>query len=186
MNKLNGLVCLSMIFGSLIACGESSKRKSSEPLAAVSYVDINRYVGLWYEIARFPFSIQEGCHDTTAEYHLLKNGRLKVVNQCRKYAFDGKIDKAEGSAKVIDHETNAKLKVSFNFFMNLFGGANYWIIDLDDDYQYAVVSEPEARYLWILSRSPQMEESVYDQILSRLADDGFMIEFLQKTPQSER
>ncbi|MGA0162854.1 MAG: lipocalin family protein [Bdellovibrionota bacterium] len=177
------LVIISLSF---LGCGESSKRKSSKPLEAVSSVDLNRYLGLWYEIARFPFGIQEGCFDTTAEYSLLKEGEIKVVNKCLKGSFDGKLDEAKGSAKVIDKETNAKLKVSFNFFMGLFGGANYWIIDLDDDYQYAVVSEPEGRYLWILSRTPKMEESVYKEILARLKDDGFLIEYLQKTPQSDR
>lgn len=186
MKNWKTLICLAMTFGSLLGCGEKSKRKSSEPLESVSYVDLDRYLGLWYEIARFPFSIQEGCFDTTAEYSLLKEGEIKVVNTCLKGSFTGKPDVAKGSAKVIDKETNAKLKVSFNFFMGLFGGANYWIIDLDDDYQYAVVSEPEGRYLWILSRTPKMEEKTYEEILDRLKEDGFQIEYLQKTPQSDR
>jgi apolipoprotein D and lipocalin family protein len=167
----------------LLGCGESSKRQSDQPLQAVSELDINRYQGKWYEIARFPFSIQEGCVATTATYTLREDGKLDVLNECRVGSVDGKLKQAQGVAELSDDPSNAKLKVSFNFFMGLFGGANYWVIDLAEDYSYAVVSEPKGRYLWILSRTPQLEQKIYDQIVDRLRANGFMVEYLQFTDQ---
>lgn len=167
----------------LIGCSESSKRRSEEPIQAVDHLDINRYQGRWYEIARFPFSIQKGCVATTATYTLRDDHRLDVLNECRKGGFDGDATRAKGIAEIVDSAFPAKLKVSFNFFMGLFGGANYWVIDLAKNYSYAVVSEPDGRYLWILSRTPQMDKSVYKQIIDRLRSDGFMVEYLELTPQ---
>ncbi len=164
-------------------CGESSKRKSDQPLQTVASVDLQKYLGTWYEIARFPFSIQEGCHATTATYSLRTDGKIDVFNSCRMGAMDGEASEAHGKAWIVDTASNAKLKVSFNFFMGLFGGGDYWIIRLAPDYSYSVVSEPKGRYLWILSRNPQMSDALYQEILASLKGDGFLVEYLQKTPQ---
>jgi apolipoprotein D and lipocalin family protein len=99
-------------------------------------------------------------------------------------SFDGKINSAHGKAWIVDANTQAKLKVSFNFFMGLFGGGDYWIIRLADDYSYSVVSEPKGRFLWILSRSPQMDANLYLSLVEDLKDEGFLVEYLQKTPQA--
>lgn len=167
----------------VMGCAETPKRKSDRPLQAVTQVDLEKYLGLWYEIARFPFGIQEGCFATTATYKRRSDGKIDVLNQCKQGSFTGSESTAHGKAWIVDKKTNAKLKVSFNFFMGLFGGGDYWIIDLAPDYSYSVVSEPKGRYLWILSRTPQMDETTYTQILDRLKQDGFMIEYLQQTPQ---
>lgn len=164
-------------------CAESSKRASDHPLKTIESLDIDRYLGTWYEIARFPFSIQEGCYATTATYSKLKNGRIGVLNRCLMGSFEGSESVAKGEAWVVNSKTNAELKVSFNFFMGLFGGGDYWVIELAPDYSYSVVSEPKGRYLWILSRTPQMKDEVYSGILERLKADGFQTEFLEKTPQ---
>lgn len=180
-NFLLNIVLLILVV--LSGCSESSKRVSDKPLQAVSKVDLDRYLGKWYEIARFPFSIQEGCHATTATYSMRSDQKIDVLNECRMGAFDGGLSTANGKAWVVDRETGAKLKVSFNFFMGLFGGGDYWVIRLADDYSYSVVSEPKGRYLWILSRTPEMSQAVYDSIVESLKADGFLVEYLQKTPQ---
>lgn len=146
-------------------------------LQTVPYVDVNKYVGKWYEIASFPQRFQKGCNCTTAEYSLNKDGSIKVENRCMK---DGKEKIATAKAKVKDKRTNAKLSVQF--FWPFKG--KYWIIDLADDYSYAVVGHPNRKYLWILSRRPQMSENTYKEIVARVQQKGFDITKLNKTSQS--
>jgi apolipoprotein D and lipocalin family protein len=142
-------------------------------------VDLNRYMGVWYEIARFPFLVQEGCYGTTATYTLRPGGTVTVVNRCRKDSFDGKESVAEGTARIVDATTNAKLSVTFFW---PFSG-DYWIVELGKDYEYAVVSVPSRKYLWILSRAPLMPEAMYRGILDRLQASGYDITRLIRTPQ---
>jgi len=152
--------------------------EESKPLQTVSSVDLDRYVGKWYEISRYPNKFQKECaSDTTAEYTLAKDGKIKVVNSCRK--SDGKLKQSKGTAKVVDKKSNAKLKVTF--FWPFYG--DYWIIDLGKDYEYAVVSEPKREYLWILSRTPSMAPEQYSEILSKLSEKGFDTSRLIKTKQ---
>ena len=118
--------------------------KTSPPLETVPYVDIERYLGKWYEIARYPNSFEEGCFGATAFYEKTQErGRIKVTNRCRKGGLQGELMEAMGQATIEDNPTNAKLKVQF--FWPFKG--NYWIIDLDQDYQYAIVSEPNRQYI---------------------------------------
>lgn len=154
-------------------------RAADKPLETVSSVDLDRYLGRWYEVASFPAWFQRGCTATTADYSLREDGLIKVVNSCRKGTPDGKHKQSVGRAKVVDEVTNAKLKVSF--FGPFWG--HYWIIDLDPDYRWAVVGVPNRRYLWILSREPQLEESVFQAIVSRLPDQGYDPMRLQRTLQ---
>jgi apolipoprotein D and lipocalin family protein len=142
---------------------------------------LQRYAGVWYEIASYPAPFQAGCTGTTAEYVLGDDGRVSVVNRCRDGRLDGPMRTVQGTARVVDPETNAKLKVSF---FPPFEG-DYWIIGLDEDYQWAVVGEPSRRYLWILSRSPTMDESVYQSIISGLPDQGYDPSRLARTEQME-
>jgi apolipoprotein D and lipocalin family protein len=149
------------------------------PLEVVPQVDLNRYMGVWYEIARFPFLAQEGCFATTATYALRPDGTVSVLNQCRKGSFDGQLSTAEGTARVVDARTNAKLTVTF---FRIISG-DYWVIDLGRDYEYAVISVPDRKYLWILSRTPVLPDGVYRDILERLSAQGFDVQRLAKTPQ---
>ncbi len=146
------------------------------PLDTVAFVDLERYAGLWYEIARYPNSFEQGCVGTTAEYTINDNGTVRVENTCRLGTLDGNEDKIVGQARVFDAETNAKLKVSFVLIgsLPLFEG-DYWILELGDeeDYGYAVVGSPNRNFLWILSRTPTMDEALYEGILSRLPDKQF-------------
>lgn len=150
------------------------------PLVSVNSVDLQRYVGKWYEIARYPNRFQRDCaSDTTADYALRPNGKVGVVNTCRR--SDGKTRKASGSAKVV-HPSNARLKVTF--FWPFYG--DYWIIGLDANYRWAVVGEPGRKYLWILSRTPQMSAADYQQAVEQARAAGYDPSRLMKTPQSAR
>jgi len=148
------------------------------PLQTVERVDVPRYMGRWYEIATIPMSFQKGCVGVTANYTLRPDGDVDVVNTCRKEKLDGPERSIEGKAWSVD-PSNAKLEVQFFW---PFHGA-YWIIDLDPAYQWAVVGHPDRDYLWILSRSPRMDPTTYDGILSRLRAQAYDTSRLVKTPQ---
>jgi apolipoprotein D and lipocalin family protein len=154
---------------------------SQPPLDVVDRVELDRYMGKWYEIARYPTSFQEGCVGSTAEYSLKEDGAVRVVNRCRK-ADKAEFDEIEGTARVVDPATNAKLKVTFFW---PFSG-DYWIIDLGEDYEYSVVGEPRRKYLWILSRSPEMDEGTYTAILNRLPEKGYDPSRLIRAPGPEQ
>lgn len=150
------------------------------PLDVVKYVDIEKYLGKWYEIASFPQSFQKGCNCSTAEYIKTDKDYIRVINSCRKDSTDGKLKIADGKAWVVDKTTNAKLEVQF--FWPFRG--DYWIIDLAEDYSYAVVGHPNRKYLWILSRKPQMDDNLYNSIVERCKSKGFDITILQRTNQT--
>lgn len=163
----------------LMLFGCAHRSENQPPLQTVAHVDLNRYLGTWYEIASFPQWFQKGCTATTATYSLRPDGQIDVLNACRKNSLDGKRDEAHGRAKVVDKISNAKLKVTF--FWPFYG--DYWVIDLGPDYEYAVVGHPSRDYLWILSRKPQMAPAVYEGILNRLKAQGYDLSRLQKTVQ---
>ena len=148
------------------------------PLETVADVDLQRYTGTWYEIARFPHRFQKDCYATRAVYTLREDGLIGVYNECRKGAADGPIKAVKGKARVVDKQTNAKLEVSF--FWPFWG--DYWIIDLDPDYQWAVVGHPSRSYLWILSRQEKMEAEVLDGIRLRLQQQGYNLSQLLISP----
>ena len=150
-----------------------------KPLQTVPSVDLQKYLGRWYEIAAFPQSFQKGCHCSVAEYSLEKDF-VRVINTCRKDSPEGKVKQAKGKAFVVKGSNNAKLRVQF--FWPFRG--DYWIIDLAEDYSYAVVGAPNRNYLWILSRTPQMGEGLYQEIIKRCADKGFDINKLVKSDQT--
>ncbi len=149
------------------------------PLQTVPKVDLDRYTGTWYEIASFPQRFEKGCVASTATYSLRNDGKVSVLNQCRNETLDGKLRSARGTAWVVDKRTNAKLKVCFFW---PFSG-DYWIIDLGSNYEYAVVGHPKRTYLWILSRKPQMDSNIYENILQRLKAQQYNISLLKKTLQ---
>ncbi|MCX6564020.1 MAG: lipocalin family protein [Candidatus Aminicenantes bacterium] len=150
-----------------------------KPLETVPSVDLQKYLGRWYEISSFPQRFQKGCHCTVAEYSMEKDF-VRVINTCRKDGPEGKESRAKGKAFVVKGSNNAKLRVQF--FWPFRG--DYWIIDLAEDYSFAVVGAPDRDYLWILSRTPQMDEGLYQEIVKRCADKGFDINRLVKTDQT--
>ena len=154
---------------------------SAEPLTTVDSVDLERYAGLWYEVAKIPNRYQKKCvSGTTARYSLRDDGRMEVLNSCMTKA--GKPKKAKGIARVVDAETDAKLKVSF---VKLLGKrmfwADYWIVGLGDEYEYAIVGQPSRKYGWILSRSPQMTEEQKTEIYAELRALGYNPDAFEET-----
>lgn len=157
----------------------ATERLRLPPLGTVAHVDLGRYVGTWYEIAAFPQRFQRGCTATTATYTLRSDGDLDVLNRCRKGTLEGEERSARGRARVVDRATNARLAVSF--FRPFWG--DYWIIDLAGDYSYAVVGHPGRDYLWILGRTPAMDEVTYQGIVTRLQSQGYETSRLVRTRQ---
>jgi apolipoprotein D and lipocalin family protein len=154
-------------------------RASTEPLTVVPSVDVNRYLGRWYEIARLENGFEKGCEGVTADYSRRDDGLIRVLNTCREGSTSGKARVAEGRARIVDPATNAKLKVSF--FGPFWG--DYWIIDLKDDYSRSIVGEPSGRYLWILSRTPEISPESRDDALSTLRSFGYDTSKLYFTQQ---
>ena len=163
------------VFG--YACSTVPSKPEPE-LNTVSFVDLDQYLGQWYEIARYPHSFEKGCYGARAFYEKLENGNLKVVNQCQMQSPTGDLNEAIGEAEVVDSATNAKLKVQF--FWPFKG--DYWIIDLDKDYEYAIVSEPNRQYLWVLSRTPYMNEGTLEKLKVKIKGMGFDLSYLMRTP----
>jgi len=162
------LAALALLLASACA-STTTKRKDLPPLRTVPRVELQRYLGTWYEIAAFPQRFQRGCTASMATYTARDDGQIDVVNRCREGTPDGPEKVARGRARVIDRETNARLEVSF--FRPFWG--DYWIIDLAEDYGYAVVGHPSRDYLWILSRTPNLPAESYEAILRRLQAQGY-------------
>ncbi len=158
----------------------------SPPLTTVPRLDIARYLGTWYEIAKFPNRFQRMCAaNTQAEYRGLESGQIEVINRCQKAS--GEMAEAVGKARLVGEAGSPKLQVRFapawlSFLPMVWG--NYWVIDLDDNYQLAAVSEPQREYLWILSRTPKVEPAVYAALLKRLQTQGFDTQRLEFSPQN--
>jgi apolipoprotein D and lipocalin family protein len=176
------------MLGVLLFCGAGlgaiCGAAAAAELRVVSFVDVERYLGTWYEIASIPVSFQAFCAGgTTATYTLLPDGKIEVLNQC--YTAEGERKKAVGRAWVADKATNAKLKVSFVSFLGLWlFAADYWIIDLGADYEYAVVGHPNRNYGWVLSRTPTLPEEVLAGIKARLTAQGYDVARFRMTDQS--
>ena len=170
------LVCFIVV---LASCAGMQSR---EPVPTVSSVDLVRYAGTWYEIARLPMWFQRHCVDSKAVYTTRPDNKIGVHNEC--VTDSGKLDQVDGIATVVDTKTNARLTVTFdNFFARLVGPSregNYWIVDLDPDYTVAMVGTPDRRYLWILTRTPQLNEAMYQQLVAKAQRLGFPVPELIK------
>jgi apolipoprotein D and lipocalin family protein len=167
---------------SSLAFGQSA----SPELTTVERVELPRYIGKWHEIALLPNRFQAQCiADTTATYAMKDNGNIEVTNRCK--LADGKYETALGEAKLAKPDNTTKLKVRFapwylSWLPQVWG--NYWVIKLEPNYQYAVVSEPDRKMLWILSRTPTMNAETLTSIKTELTAKGFDMTKLQLTPQS--
>jgi apolipoprotein D and lipocalin family protein len=176
---------LTLVF-SLVVVATALHAQSPPPVTTVERVDLERYLGKWYEVARFPNRFQDQCAgDVAATYVRRPDGRIDVLNECR--TKDGSTDTAKGVARVVDERTGAKLKVRFapaflSFLPFVWG--DYWILGLADDYSWATVGSPDRKYLWILSRTPQLEPSALEQARGRAAVNGFDVDRLVPTSRS--
>jgi apolipoprotein D and lipocalin family protein len=175
-----GMNILGLASVVILVAATSGPKNKLPPVETVNKVDLARYMGKWFEIAAFPQRFQKGCHCTTAEYELMAKGYVQVVNTCRRGGADGKVSRAKGKAWVVPGSGNARLKVQF--FWPFKG--NYWIIDLAEDYSYAVVGDPTRKYLWILSRTARMDPALYAEIVARAAAQGFDTSRLVTSDQS--
>ena len=177
------LLCVSLL-GVLLPAGAA---EPLPPLAPIAALDVPRYMGDWYEIAKYPNSFQRKCAGfTKASYKLLDGGRVQVTNSCRQN--DGATEVATGLARQLGASDSPRLEVRFapawlSFLPFVWG--DYWVIDLDNEYQLAAVSEPKREYLWILSRTPTVDPLTYGALLQRLRHRGFDLDRLEKTRQQE-
>ncbi len=166
----------------LFSVAAQSQTAAQAPLATVPSVDLERYMGRWYEIARFPNRFQKDCRGpATADYALQPGGRVQVTNRCPQ--ADGKTDEALGEARRVGEAGSPKLEVRFapawlSWLPMVWG--NYWVIDLDPAYTLAVVSEPTREYLWVLARQPHVDAAAWDALMERLRAQGFDLTRLQK------
>jgi len=149
------------------------------PISTVPDLDINRYTGLWYEIARYPNRFERNCYAVTAEYALNDNGTIAVLNTCREGAVDGPVDVAEGRARI---EGPGQLSVNFVRFLPFIRG-DYYVLDITDDYSLAVVGEPGRNYGWILARAPQISDTEFARATATLERNGYDLSALERVPQ---
>src|ERR1039458_1054636 len=148
-------------------------------LATVASVDLNKYAGTWYEIAKFPNSFEKGLKCITATYSLCPDGKIGVLNKGHKESDPGRISQSNGKAWIPDPAYPARLKVQFFW---PFAG-NYYIMELDDHYQYALVGDPSRNYLWILCRTKQIDPAIYERLTAKAKSLGFDISRIRMTPQ---
>ena len=157
---------------------ESYLRRNVKEPVPVPYVDINKYLGSWYEQAVIPYYFERGCSHTVATYSLNPDGKsVKVENNCTR---NGRVVSAVGKA-IPEDSTNAKLKVEFVQTLDI--GAQYWIVRLGQNYEYAVVTSPNYHYLWVLSRAKKMDETLYQAIIADLKKDNYPVEKLVRVEQ---
>ena len=171
----------------LISLGatHANAQQDTQSVRTITALDVPRYLGTWYEIAKFPNWFQKKCvSNTKAVYTAKSDGNLRVLNSCR--TTSGETSEAEGLARQIGPKDSPKLEVRFapewlSFLPMVWG--DYWVIDLDSQYQVAAVSDPRREYLWVLSRTPQLDPKVYDDLLQRLKQQQFDIQKLERTSQ---
>ena len=182
--KFYALAALSM---AVAACKmPPDNRPATYPPDTVSMVDISKYVGLWYEIARYPNFFEDTnrytCVGVTAFYEVQTSEEISVENTCYKDTLDGEVQVAKGVGRIVD-PSNAKLKVRFAPAWVPFADGDYWILALTDDYGAVLVGEPEGRFLWVLSRTPQLDDEIYQSLIDVAESQGFDTRPLQRTPQ---
>lgn len=165
---------LQLILGGLLLASASVQAAPDAPLPTVPSVDLNRYLGTWYEIALLPNRFERRCASDTQAHYSLDEGTVRVLNRCR--AADGSIEEAKGRAKVVADSGNAKLRVSF--FWPFYG--NYWILALDEAYSEVLVGEPGREYGWILARQPDLPEARVQALLERAKALGFPAQRFQR------
>jgi len=182
MNTLG--IARSIVAAVFLAIGAFAQ--GTQSVQPVTSVDLQRFGGTWYEIARYPNKFQKQCvGNNTSTYIVKSGGNIEVQNKCLKK--DGTTDLARAEARIADNASNAKLKVrTARGFLSPFGSgwADYWILDLGPNYEYAVVGHPDREYVWILSRKPQLSDVVYQQILRRLETQGYRPGKLERTAQN--
>lgn len=169
---LTAIVAMGIVVG--CATGQTDMNRET-----IRHLDLNRYMGLWYEIARFPNKFEKNLVGVTAEYKLLPDGMVEVINSGHVSTLDGEKKVARGRGKMPDKNEPGRLKVSFFLWFY----ADYWILDLASDYSYAVIGSSSDDYLWILSRTPTLHHSIIQGIVNNLQNRGYDTSKLYFCPQ---
>ncbi|MFM2029244.1 MAG: hypothetical protein RL517_435 [Pseudomonadota bacterium] len=183
--RFSMLASASLIVLGIFSSQATAQAVDAAPVKTITSLDVPRYLGTWYEIAKFPNWFQKKCvGNTKAEYSLRPDGNLKVLNSCK--TANGEVSDAEGTARQIGAKDSPRLEVRFapawlSFLPMVWG--DYWVIDLDPQYQVAAVSDPKREYLWVLSRTPQLDSRIYDDLLLRLKQQQFDVRKLELTIQ---
>ena len=176
-----GLVVFTTSLLLVVGCDRPPvNRDDTIPLTTAPSVDVQRYLGRWYEIARLPNQFETDCTRVTATYALNADKSLSVLNRCHKGVSNGPEDFSKGTAHIVDAQTNAKLSVTFFW---PFSG-DYWILAVADDYSWSLVGEPSGRYFWILSRTPRISDDLTKNLKQRAKALGYKTGALYWTPQS--
>ena len=168
---MNRFIIIAAVAIAITGCASLSKGPVGNltvPQPAKS-VELDRYLGRWYEIARYEAPFQRGCEAVTADYSRNADGSIRVLNSCRKGGLDGKLKTAIGRAKIVDSQTNAMLRVSF--FGPFYG--DYWVLDRADDYSWSIVDEPSGRYLWLLTRDSRPSPAIWALLENRAKELGY-------------
>lgn len=163
--------------GFLAACSTVGPVGNTSAPQPARTVQLNRYLGNWFELARYENSFETDCEGVTAQYYLRDDGMIKVINTCRKGSPDGAKKAVEGRAKIVPNSGNAKLKVSF--FGPFYG--DYWVLDHAADYSWSIVGEPSGRYLWILTRTAKPSEQIRKMLVKRATSLGYDAALLRWT-----
>ena len=168
----------------LSGCASQPDYRAEEALPeTVASVELDRYLGKWYEIARYPNSFERNCQGVTAEYSIRPDGNIGVLNTCRADTPDGKARTAEGRARIVEGSNNSKLRVKFAPVWVPFAEGDYWILHLEADYSAALVGDPSGKYLWILGREKALEPYVLAKIKDRADALGYDVSKLEMVAQ---
>lgn len=162
--KLLSFLCAICTLG-LCSCSKDLHLDTT----TVSSLDLDRYMGKWYEIARFDHKFERNLVGNTAEYSFRDDGLIKVLNSGYKHTLDGELKQSEGKARQPNANEPGKLEVAF--FGNFYG--DYYVLELADDYRYALVGSKTDKYLWILSRTPVLSEEDFEYLLKRISERGY-------------
>ncbi len=169
---------LILLLSAVLLTGCASLR-NTEPLPTVDGVDLERYMGEWYVIANIPYFGERGNVEGRAIYRLRDDGRMDDIYLYRRGDFDSRERSLEGVAWVVDEETNAQWKVRFYWPFTF----DYYVVGLDEDYQWSMVGHPSRRYAWIMAREPRMDDDLFQELLTRFDELGFDSSELKKVPQ---
>jgi apolipoprotein D and lipocalin family protein len=176
------LPALAVVAASLLLAGKAAGQYSGNPAVPepLKPVDLPRYLGRWYEFARYDNRFERGCEGVTAEYSRRPDGAIGIVNTCRRGGLGGPLRASSGRARIVPGSGDTKLRVSF--FGPVFLG-RYWILDHDEDYSWSVVGEPSGKYLWILTREPAPDIAVQELLIARARALGYDTHRLRRTLQ---
>jgi apolipoprotein D and lipocalin family protein len=166
------VVVLPLLLAACIAGPSGNPR----PPSPAKTVELDRYLGRWYEAARYDMRFERGCEGVTADYSKRPDGLIRVLNTCRQGAVDGPVKTSEGRARIVDTATNAKLKVSF--FGPFWG--DYWVMDHADDYSWSIVGEGSGKFLWLLTRKPPSDLE-REALTARAKTLGYDVSMLRPT-----